>query len=134
GRELDTGPAPPEAEASATSGALVGTLLADRYRIEQLLGEGGMGQVYRAQHVHMRKTVAIKVLHRELTMQPEIVARFEREAVAAARIEHPHVAAATDFAQLPDGSVYLGLELIEGRSLDALLDEHGRPAPSPPAA
>ena len=128
--ELDTVPAPPEAEASATSGALVGTLLADRYRIEQLLGEGGMGQVYRAQHVHMRKTVAIKVLHRELTMQPEIVARFEREAVAAARIEHPHVAAATDFGQLPDGSFYLVLEFIEGRSLTALLAEHGRLPPA----
>src|SRR5690606_8292067 len=95
-----------------------------------LLGEGGMGQVYRAQHVHMRKTVAIKVLHRELTMQPEIVARFEREAVAAARIEHPHVAAATDFGQLPDGSFYLVLEFIEGRSLTALWAEHGRLPPA----
>jgi eukaryotic-like serine/threonine-protein kinase len=127
---LDTEPAPPEVEANSNSGALVGTLLAERYRVEQLLGEGGMGQVYRAQHVHMKKTVAIKVLHRELTMQPEIVARFEREAVAAARIEHAHVAAATDFGQLPDGSFYLVLEFIEGRSLTALLAEHGRlPAP-----
>ena len=128
--ELDTLPAPPEGDTESQTGSLVGTLLAERYRIDQLLGEGGMGQVYRAQHVHMKKTMAIKVLHRELTLQPEIVARFEREAVAAARIEHPHVAAATDFGQLPDGSFYLVLEFIEGRSLTALLAEQRRlPAP-----
>ncbi len=120
--ELDTEPAPPEMEAG--SGAThVGTLLADRYRVDKLLGEGGMGQVFLGEHVHMRKAVAIKVLHRELTMQPEIVARFEREAVAAGRIEHPHVAAATDFGRLPDGAFYLVLEFVEGESLTALLSE-----------
>ncbi|HEU5072941.1 MAG TPA: protein kinase, partial [Polyangiaceae bacterium] len=126
--DRDTEPAPPDVPASAISGVhpLVGTLLADRYRIDQLLGEGGMGQVYRAEHVHMRKAVALKVLHRELTAQPEIVARFEREAVAAARIEHPHVAAATDFGRLADGSFYLVLEFVEGQSLTKLMATEGR--------
>jgi serine/threonine-protein kinase len=104
---------------------LIGTVLADRYRIEKLLGAGGMGSVYRAQHVHMRKAVAIKVLHKEMTYLPEVVARFEREAVAAARIEHPNVANATDFGRLPDGSFYLVLEYVEGKSLRAVLKAKG---------
>lgn len=124
--DMTTEPAPPIIAAPAGAHAMVGTLLADRYRVDQLLGEGGMGQVFRAEHVHMRKAVALKVLHRELTMQPEIVARFEREAVAAARIEHPHVAAATDFGRLADGSFYLVLEFVEGESLTALMAKQGR--------
>ena len=103
----------------------VGQVLAGRYRIEKEIGSGGMGAVFRAEHVHMRKTIAVKVLHREMTYLPEVVARFEREAVAAARIEHPHVAAATDFGQLDDGSFYLVLEYVEGQSLRTLLDQHG---------
>ena len=105
--------------------ALLGTLLAGRYRIEELIGSGGMGAVYRAEHVHMRKAVAVKVLHKEMTAFPEVVARFEREAVAAGRIEHPHVASASDFGQLEDGSFYLVLEFIEGRSLAKLVATEG---------
>ncbi|HYP90607.1 MAG TPA: protein kinase, partial [Polyangiaceae bacterium] len=116
-----------EAEATETEAgaSLVGTVLAGRYRIEHLLGSGGMGSVYRAEHVLMRKACAVKVLHREMTQVKEIVARFEREAVAAARIEHPNVATATDFGQLDDGSFYLVLEFIEGRSLGKLIAELG---------
>ncbi len=104
---------------------LVGRVLAGRYRIERMLGAGGMGTVYRARHVHMRKTVAVKVLHREMTHLPEVVARFEREAVAAANIEHPNVAAATDFGRLENDSFYLVLEYIEGQSLTERLDREG---------
>ncbi|MDF3065782.1 MAG: serine/threonine protein kinase [Polyangiaceae bacterium] len=111
-----------ETDAAAS---LVGTVLAGRYRIERLLGSGGMGSVYRAEHVLMRKACAVKVLHREMTQVKEVVARFEREAVAAARIEHPHVATATDFGQLENGSFYLVLEFIEGRSLGQLIGELG---------
>src|SRR5690606_37431266 len=99
--------------------------LAGRYRIERMLGAGGMGTVYRARYVHMRKTVAVKVLHREMTHLPEVVARFEREAVAAANIEHPNVAAATDFGRLENDSFYLVLEYIEGQSLTERLDREG---------
>ena len=95
----------------------VGTLLADRYRIDALVGEGGMGKVYSAEHVLMRKRLAVKVLRRELTSVPEVVARFEREAMAAGNIEHQNVAAATDFGKLPDGAVFLVLEFVSGRSL-----------------
>jgi eukaryotic-like serine/threonine-protein kinase len=95
----------------------IGTLLADRYRIDALVGEGGMGKVYSAEHVLMRKRLAVKVLRRELTSVPEVVARFEREAMAAGNIEHPNVAAATDFGKLADGAVFLVLEFVSGHSL-----------------
>jgi serine/threonine-protein kinase len=95
----------------------IGTLLAGRYRIDALVGEGGMGKVYSAEHVLMRKRLAVKVLRRELTRVPEVVARFEREAMAAGNIEHPNVVAATDFGKLPDGAVFLVLEFVSGQSL-----------------
>ena len=97
--------------------ARVGTVLADRYRLNELVGEGGMGKVYGAEHIHMRKRVAVKVLHRELTTVPEVVARFEREAMAAANIDHPNVAIATDFGKLADGAVFLVLEFVQGKNL-----------------
>ncbi|MBN1605106.1 MAG: serine/threonine protein kinase, partial [Polyangiaceae bacterium] len=96
---------------------LLGTVVAGRYRLEALLGVGGMGRVYRAEHVYMRKLFALKVLHGHMTLVPEVVARFEREAVAAARIEHPNVAKASDFGRLEDGAFYLALEFVEGVSL-----------------
>jgi len=97
--------------------SLIGTTISDRYRIERLLGEGGMGAVYQAEHTLMRKRMAIKVLHPEMTRLPEVVARFEREAMAAAHIDHPHVVTATDFGKLDDGSFFLALEFVEGSSL-----------------
>ncbi|MGH7281085.1 MAG: serine/threonine-protein kinase, partial [Polyangiaceae bacterium] len=97
--------------------SLIGTTLSGRYKIEKLLGEGGMGAVYQAEHTHMRKRLAVKVLHPEMSRLPEVVARFEREAMAAAHIDHPNVAAATDFGKLEDGSFFLVLEFVEGQSL-----------------
>lgn len=108
---------------------LIGQLLADRYRVEALLGTGAMGAVYRAEHVHMKKLVALKVLHREMTHDPQVVSRFEREAVAAGRIEHPNVATAKDFGKLEDGSFYLVLEYVQGALLRVAL----RGGPLPPA-
>jgi hypothetical protein len=105
--------------------SLVGTIVADRYRVEQLLGEGGMGAVYRAQHIHMQKDVALKVLHQSMSSNQEVVKRFEREAVAAAKVMHPNVAGASDFGRLSDGSFYLVLEYIRGQSLGDLIDQAG---------
>ncbi|MBI5534927.1 MAG: protein kinase [Deltaproteobacteria bacterium] len=96
---------------------LVGTTISGRYKIESSLGEGGMGVVYLAEHTLMHKRLAVKVLHPEMMRLPEVVARFEREAMAAAHIEHPNVAAATDFGKLEDGSFFLVLEYVQGRSL-----------------
>ncbi len=107
---------------------MIGRVIADRYRVEARLGEGGMGAVYRVEHTLMKKRLALKVLHREMTGQPEIVARFEREALAAAHIEHPNVAGATDFGKLEDGSCYLVLEYVEGTSLRSWIDKGPLPA------
>jgi serine/threonine protein kinase len=112
---------------SEPAGLASGTVLAGRYRVERLLGSGGMGAVYLAEHILMKKAVAVKVLHREMTMHTEVVARFEREAVAAARIDHPNVAAAMDFGRLGDGSFYLALEYVGGNSLRTLIDQGALP-------
>lgn len=100
---------------------LLGSVLAERFRVTRRLGSGGMGAVYLAEHVHMRKEVAIKVLHASMTGVEEIVARFEREAIAGARIAHPHVASAFDFGKLEDGRHYLALEYVAGESLRDLI-------------
>jgi len=93
------------------------TVIAERYRVVKLLGEGATGTVYATEHVLLHKRIALKILHPELTDTPEGVARFEREAMATSRIEHPNVAAAMDFGKLADGSMYLALEYVEGTSL-----------------
>jgi eukaryotic-like serine/threonine-protein kinase len=108
---------PPAGGEALDADPRVGTVLAERYRLDALLGEGGMGRVYAAEHVLMRKKLAVKILHRELTSVPEVVARFEREAMAAANIDHPNVAAATDFGKLVDGAVFLVLEYVQGENL-----------------
>ena len=94
-----------------------GAIISGRYRIEGVLGSGGMGTVYLAQHTHMRKRVALKMLHAETSQVPELVARFEREAVAMSRAEHPNIATATDFGRAENGAFFLVLEYIEGYSL-----------------
>jgi serine/threonine-protein kinase len=100
----------------------IGDVVADRYRIEAVLGEGGMGIVYRAEHTHLRKPYALKVLLPAVWSMPEVVARFEREAIAAGNIQSPHVAAATDFGRLEDGSFFLVMEYVKGRTLRAVLE------------
>jgi len=126
GRSGEPGAAPPSSDGDRGPETLEGHIVADRYRVEKLLGVGGMGCVYRAEHIHMRKTVALKTLHPEMTQLPEAVARFEREAIAASRIDHPNIAAATDFGRLADGSYFLVLQFVEGRSLSDVLAREGR--------
>lgn len=107
---------------------LIGTMVADRYRIDKRLGQGGMGAVYLAEHVRMLKPVAVKVLHKEMGRLAEAVFRFEREAVASGRVDHEHLVTATDFGELPDGSMYLVLEYVPGRSLAAVMADGPMPA------
>jgi eukaryotic-like serine/threonine-protein kinase len=114
-------PEPPFSEPPS----LIGQILAQRYEVEAQLGKGGMGVVYRARHIHMLHSVAIKVLHRELTGLEEIVKRFEREAIAGGRIRHPNVVTATDFGKLEDGSHYLVLDYVSGQSLSRALRASG---------
>jgi eukaryotic-like serine/threonine-protein kinase len=105
----------------------VGSTIAERYRVDALLDQGAMGRVYSATHVAMRKRVALKVLRAELTQLPEVMERFAREARAAAHINHPHVAAATDFGELPNGAVFLVLEFVEGITLRSVVEQGALP-------
>jgi serine/threonine-protein kinase len=100
---------------------MIGRVVADRYRIDDVIAMGGVGAVYRGEHVHMRKRLAIKLLHPETEGLPELVSRFERESIVGANATHPNVASATDFGKLPDGSYYLILEYIEGITVHDLL-------------
>jgi serine/threonine-protein kinase len=107
--------------------ALVGSVLADRYKIVKLLGEGGMGRVYEAQHVNINKRLAIKVLRPEVTAVPSTVARFRQEARSASSIGHENIIEIEDFATLPDGTVYLAMEMLEGESLGDRMREPPTP-------
>jgi tRNA A-37 threonylcarbamoyl transferase component Bud32 len=105
--------------------SLIGTLLAGRFRIEALLGRGGMGSVYLAQHVALQRRVAVKVIRKELLSDVSISARFRREARAASRIDHPNVPRILDFGQAEDGRLYLAMERVEGPTLAQVLREEG---------
>jgi serine/threonine-protein kinase len=112
---------PPQSTPAGTS--LVGQVVSGRYRIRELIGEGGMGAVYLAEHMLMRKRVALKLLHADMSRDEEVLARFKREAEAAAHVEHPNVATATDFGQTEDGSFFLVLEYVEGTSLRKVIEQ-----------
>lgn len=103
---------------------LIGAHLDGRYVLESLLGEGGMGAVYRATDVETQSAVAVKVLLEELGDQPEIRERFEREARALFGLSHPNILGVHDFG-LVDGRPYLVMDLLEGGTLDALIEEDG---------
>ena len=106
-----------------------GTVLAERYRIHDLVGRGGMGAVYRAEHLALGNTVAVKVLRGSHGAHADIVRRFQREAVAASQIRHPGIVEVTDFGRTPDGRFYLAMELVEGETLARRLARLG---PLPP--
>ena len=97
--------------------AMIGTLAAGRYRVLKLLGEGGMGQVYLAEHVAIEKRVALKVLRAEYATKGEIVTRFQQEAISASRIKHPNVLDVFDFGQLDNGCFFLAMEFLAGNDL-----------------
>jgi serine/threonine-protein kinase len=109
--------------------SLVGSVIADRYLVTKLLGEGGMGQVYLAGHVRLPQQAAIKVLHASMVQDPGAIARFNREAANAARIEHERVARVFDFGETNKGLVYLAMEFVPGRTLREVLEETGRLEP-----
>jgi serine/threonine protein kinase len=102
---------------SQQSDPLVGMLIAGRYRVHRLLGEGGMGQVYLAEHEAIEKKVALKVLRPEYSIKPDIVARFQQEAISASRIKHPNVLDVFDFGRLDNDCFFLAMEYLEGNDL-----------------
>src|SRR5262249_10870627 len=96
-----------------------------RYVVRALIGEGGMGRVYEAEHVDIGKRVALKILHPVYTRLPEVVARFRREARAASKIGHPNIVDVTDSGTTVDGSVYFVMEYLEGTELAQIIDREG---------
>jgi serine/threonine-protein kinase len=100
----------------------IGRVLDERYRISERLGEGGMGAVFVAEHLKLRKQVALKVIRAELAGNGEVAVRFAREAMATAQFEHPHVASAIDYGTLTEGGAYLVMQLVRGQSLRDLLE------------
>ena len=104
-------------------------VLDNKYQVEQLLGKGGMGEVYRATHLGTKRTVALKVIHPQLSAHDQFVARFRREAEAAGRLRHPNVVDVTDFgiAQTTNGPVaYLVMEYLDGCTLAEIVAEEGK--------
>jgi serine/threonine protein kinase len=111
-------------------GALTpGTLLDGRYRILSLLGTGGMGSVYRAEHEAIGRTVAVKILHPEHCNSPAERERFRREARVAVRLRSPHVVETLDFGEDAEGRLFLVMELLEGEPVRAVLAREGHLAP-----
>ena len=105
---------------------LLGKVFDGRYRLDEQLGKGGMGVVYRATQIAMGKVVAVKVLRGELTSHREAARRFHREAKAASLLSHPHTVRVFDFGQTRDRELFMVMEYLQGRSLGALLAEQGR--------
>src|SRR6267154_3839632 len=95
------------------------------YRIEDVAGRGGMGVVYRAQHVHLGRTVALKLLNPELAASEEFRERFIREARAAAELEHPNIVPVYDAGEV-DGRLYLAMKFVEGTDLAHVLNEEDK--------
>ncbi|MFI5232524.1 MAG: protein kinase [Gemmatimonadales bacterium] len=105
--------------------SLVGSVIADRYHVLAKLGEGGMGQVYLAEHVRMKRKSAVKVMRPSMTSDADAIGRFHREAANACQIDHPNVAAVYDFGENGDGVIYLAMEYVEGSSLARLIETNG---------
>jgi tRNA A-37 threonylcarbamoyl transferase component Bud32 len=106
---------------------LIGAVVNGTYEITSCIGEGGMARVYEANHRRIRsRRVALKVLNADLSRFPEIVARFEREAVAAAQIDHPGVVTVHDVGQVPDGRPFIAYERLDGADLGDIAKRAGK--------
>ena len=101
----------------------------NKYRIEQLLGRGGMGAVYRARDMRLDRLVALKVVRADLLGDPEARRRFRREAQIVARLQHPSIVSVFDYGTFVDGGAYLVMELVRGEDLRRVLQREGRLEP-----
>jgi serine/threonine-protein kinase len=108
-------PAPPS--------TMIGRMIDGRYKIIELIGEGGMGAVYVAEQIRLRKQFALKTIRAEFAAHSQAEQRFAREALATAQLDHPHVASAIDYGPLPEGGAYLVTQLVRGVGLGKRLDQ-----------
>src|SRR5499425_1878467 len=107
--------------ADARSGTTVG-----KYRLHEIVGRGGMGVVYRGEHVYIGREVAVKILHEGYGGREDAIKRFLREARAASLINHPNIVDVTDFGKSTDGTVFFVMEFLDGEPLDGLLTRERR--------
>ncbi len=113
-----------------TQDPMIGKILDGRYKIESLIGRGGMGAVYKAVQTSMKKIVAVKLIRMENASETEAVKRFHREVKAASLLSHPHSIKVFDFGQSEDGDLYMVMEYLDGKSLGKALKTDGPFAPS----
>jgi serine/threonine-protein kinase len=118
-----TGPPGTGQAPQVESPSLVGQILDRRYRITRQIGAGGMGEVYAAEHVHIEKKFAIKLLRPEIVSDPEAVTRFRQEARSSSSIGHRNIIAIEDFGQLADGRIYMCMELLNGAALNDMITQ-----------
>jgi serine/threonine-protein kinase len=119
-------PAVPPARPPALTAGLSGRVIGDRYGVTAVIGEGGMGVVYEAEHLAIGKLVAVKVLHPRHAKDPEAISRLRHEARVAGTLGHPNICAIYDMGRLDDGSPYLVLERLHGETLAQRLARGGR--------
>jgi eukaryotic-like serine/threonine-protein kinase len=122
-------PAPALAPDRSFSDTMVGRVLNGRYRVVRKIGQGGFGTVYEGVQLHVDRPVALKVLHPRMTGDPQLTARFRREARAACNLRDAHSIVTYDFEQTEEGILYLVMELLQGRSLQQELVAQGAIAP-----
>jgi serine/threonine protein kinase len=106
---------------------VIGSVQEGRYKILHKLGEGGQGEVYLAEHLHLGRREALKVLRSVYSDDESFVSRFRREARATNRVQHPNIVGVYDFGKLPDGRYFLAMEYVDGERLDAVIG--GAPLP-----
>jgi tetratricopeptide (TPR) repeat protein/tRNA A-37 threonylcarbamoyl transferase component Bud32 len=104
---------------------VVGTVVAGRFEVIRVLGQGGMGTVYEARQVAMNRRVALKLIHAHVVQSQAGVERFEREMQATARIRHPNTIQVYDYGQTEDGRLYLAMEFLEGKALAEVIRDEG---------
>ncbi|MEZ4324322.1 MAG: protein kinase [Polyangiales bacterium] len=115
----------PDESSSGSSDPLIGRTVGGSYTLQEIVGVGGMGRVYRAEQGTLGRTVAIKVIHPHLLGDDQTVARFYQEARAASRLNHPNSVSIIDFGRTEDGILYLAMEHLTGRDLSLVMHEEG---------
>ena len=105
---------------------LIGKLVGERYQVEELIGTGGFGRVYKVFHVGLKHHMALKLLHSSLVLEREKLERFKQEAEAISKLDHPNICRITDFAEGPEQQPCMIMELLEGSRLDEVIKTKGR--------
>ncbi len=115
----------PVTDAGQIVDPLIGQTVAGKYFIHQLLGHGGMGDVYKATHLTLDRPVVLKLLKKTFNTDPSLTQRFHREARAASRLNHPNSITIIDFGQMDDGTLFMAMEYLAGRSLERVIADEG---------